>query len=233
MPDTIDDAKEHPIIFNEWSINRILAGEKTQTRRVIDFSKFDPLGEMDMRPGKFEFEGLEDGRSANFCGPNGVAVVHCPYGQPGDVLWVREGFQFPEFEDDVSPRDLVDYWVDQAGAPPPVKYSTGETKRAWNGHDWGRKRSSIHMPRELCRIRLRVEDVRVERVQGMSPEDAYAEGVKAQTPSSEPRTAIQAQQMQDEAMIDAFREKWNSIHGDGAWERNEWVWVVEFSRTNE
>jgi hypothetical protein len=225
MPDTTEDAQEHPIIFNEWSIQRILAGEKTQTRRVAD---------QDFRMQKAERVWKTQDGTFDFIFEDDTGMLReCPYGQPGDVLWVREGFQFPEFEDDVSPRDLVDYWVGEAGAPPPVKYSTGETKRAWNGHDWGRKRPSIHMPKELCRLRLRVEDVRVERVQDITPQDAYAEGIKPQTPNHAPRTAIQAQQMQDEAMVGAFRQKWRDIHGDGAWERNPWVWVVEFSQINE
>jgi len=223
MPDTIDDAQEQPIIFNDWSIQRILAGEKTQTRRIVNPQPPDNADRVEIERG---------GALGYFSGD--TAAFHdtttCPYGQPGDVLWVREGFQFPEFEDDVSPRDLVDYWVGEAGAPPPVKYSTGETKRAWNGHDWGRKRPSIHMPRELCRIRLRVEDVRVERVQEIYASDCAAEGISSE-PSFETDNPIA--NATKTIMRRRFRRKWNDIHGDGAWERNDWVWVIEFARYDE
>jgi len=222
MPNTIDDAQEHPIIFNDWSIQRILAGEKTQTRRIADqdfrMQKADRVWKT--HDGKFDFIFEDD---------TGM-LRGCPYGQPGDVLWVREGFQFPEFEDDVSPRDLVDYWVGEAGAPPPVKYSTGETKKGWNGHDWGRKRPPIHMPRELCRIRLRVKDVRVERVQEIYACDCVAEGISSE-PSFETDNPIA--NATKTIMRRRFRRKWNDIHGDGAWERNDWVWVIEFARYDE
>jgi len=231
MPDTIDDVDEHPIIFNDWSIHRIFAGEKTQTRRIV--KPQPPHNEVHgpemYTPAKVGPGGkiTPGGDHYGVYGPHGEWGVKCPYGQPGDVLWVREGFQFPEFEDDVSPRDLVDYWVGEAGAPPPVKYSTGETKRAWNGHDWGRKRPSIHMPRELCRLRLRVEDVRVERVQSITKEDAEAEGVASMLDDVSPY------EMTKTTCIEAFQHKWNDIHGDGAWGRNEWVWVIEFARYDE
>jgi len=226
MTDTIDDVDEHPIIFNEWSINRILAGEKTQTRRIV---KPQPPDSFTPHPeygavGPFYHDGMQEPYGYGFCDQNGKEY-ECPYGQPGDVLWVREGFQFPEFEDDVSPRDLVDYWVGEVGAPPPVKYSTGETKRAWNGHDWGRKRPYIHMPKELCRLRLRVEDVRVERVQEIDGYDASAEGIQPPRPEVENGT-----RSIHDVKRRMFREKWNDIHDDGAWERNDWVWIITFSR---
>jgi hypothetical protein len=223
MPDTIDDVDEHPIIFNDWSIRRILAGEKTQARRVIDFSKFDPLGQMDMSPGKFEFEGLKNGRSANFREPNGAAVVHCPYGQPGDVLWVREAFRFIRSEDDSSPNEVVDRYPNGPYELPCTKYEAGGVLQAecQDVQEWGRNRPAIHMPRELCRIRLRVEDVRVERVQEISHKDAVAEGVKDETDCINGNPPAR------------FAAKWEEIHGDGAWERNDWVWVIEFARYDE
>jgi len=224
MPDTIDDAQEHPALFNEWEVTRTLAGKKTQMRRIVK-----PQPEQVTSPARKSW--TPDRKWLEWKGVKqtlGALVGQCPYGQPDDVLWVREGFQFPEFEDDVSPRDLVDYWVGEAGAPPPVKYSTGETKRAWNGHDWGRKRPSIHMPRELCRLRLRVEDVRVERAQEISPADAHAEGIPRK-----PRMNGNGEVVGEMNPVGGFKKKWRDIHGDGAWERNDWVWVIEFARYDE
>jgi hypothetical protein len=216
MPDTIDDAQEHPIIFNEWSIQRILAGEKTQTRRIVNPQPPDNADRVEIERG---------GTLGYFSGD--TAAFHdtttCPYGQPGDVLWCREAFRLIESCDPLPPSE--------AGGP--VKYCADGWVNTGKGLAWGKKRPSIHMPRELCRLRLRVEDVRVERVQEISPQGAYAEGIEPQTPNHAPRTAIQAQQMQDEAMVSAFQQKWNDIHGDGAWERNDWVWVIEFARYDE
>mgnify|MGYP002760373053 FL=1 len=223
MPDTIGDVDEHPIIFNEWSIQRILAGEKTQTRRVIDFSKLDPLGQMDMSPGKFEFEGLKNGRSANFREPNGAAVVHCPYGQPGDVLWCREAFRLPNHVDGKqTPKEYVERGGWQAQYDADGSHTLNGAPDHAPENEWGRLRPAIHMPRELCRLCLRVEDVRVERVQEIEAWEALDEGI---SPNVTKR--------HNKSPREAFQEKWNDIHGNGAWERNDWVWVVEFSRINE
>jgi len=232
MPTTQTDVDEHPIIFNDWSIRRILAGEKTQTRRVIDFSKFDPLGRMDMGADKFEFERLVDGRTAHFREPNGVAGVHCPFGAPGDVLWVREAFRLPAFNDgEETPKEQVERgmncWYYEA---------TDEYTHMPGTGDWGRKRPAIHMPRELCRLRLRVEDVRVERVQEISSQDVRCEGVDAgelrsiYSQRGWSTRATSDEELRFEQYVRAFEALWNDIHGDGAWERNDWVWVVTFSR---
>jgi hypothetical protein len=229
MPDVADDVDEHPIIFNEWSINRILADEKTQTRRLtgldeINESPFEwQSGEMmsfDMVDSKARF-----GRVDKY-GMTTQVEVDCPYGQPGDLLWVWEAFRLPVPFDEYSPSDYVAN-RDLRSKSYDVKYAADGTERI-EPHpdypiDWGRKRPSIHMPRELCRLRLRVEDVRMERLTDISAADVEAEGIDL------PEEAREYSYLATQH----FEDVWNDIHGDGAWEEDSWVWVVEFSRINE
>jgi hypothetical protein len=228
MPDTIDDAQEHPIIFNEWSIQRIFAGEKTQTRRIV---KPQPPqnkvhGPELYTPAKVGPGGkiVPGGDQYGVYGPHGEWGVKCPYGQPGSRLWVREAFRLPHTYDEMSPSEYVD-----EGQPHIVRFEADEGDyNAVPKDGWGRKRPSIHMPKELCRLRLRVEDVRVERVKEISPSDAHAEGIPRK-----PRVNGGGEVVGELNPVGGFKKKWDQIHGDGAWERNDWVWVVEFARYDE
>jgi len=214
---------KNPIIFNDWSIQRILAGEKTQTRRIV---KPQPAGEVDsIRHVKGRFW------QANEMCSEWEPILwqeKCPYGHPGDVLWVREAFRMPVGCDDkYTPKEYVSSSGYTHGVPGRFRYEA-DGKRACEvagnpdvfAVEWGRKRPPVHMPKELCRLFLRVEDVRVERVQEISGKDARAEGCLPDTQS-------------DGAARLEFCHKWNETHSDGAWERNDWVWVVEFARHDE
>jgi len=229
MPTTKEQTDEHPVIFSGWSIRRILASEKTQTRRIVK-----PQPPQDCPP-----------KTAVSTGPPWVAqvarqdgsteTVKCPYGQPGDALWVREAFRLPAYADDLSPREFLDtkpeaVWAFRYEGDGVSHGDEGPTDYPKGG--WGRKRPSIHMPHELCRLRLRLEDVRVERLQEISNEEAVAEGVRGFWCDE-----TQGYDIPDVAVIDgpprrAFAYVWEDIHGDGAWKENPDVWVVEFSRIN-
>jgi hypothetical protein len=207
MPATKEQTDEHPIIFSGWSINRILAGEKSETRRIVK-----PQPPSDVRSVMWDDMG---GDWIGTVGSRNDPIrwnEKCPYGQPGDVLWVREAFRLPECYDHLSPREYVDDTCLHA-----VQYEAYQPyDKQYGGYRWGRKRPSIHMPRELCRLRLRVEGVRVERLQEIDGDDAAAEGI------STDYHIIKRQRR--------FARKWNDIHGTGAWEENPHVWVVEFSK---
>jgi len=231
---TTTDADEHPIIFNDWSINRILAGEKTQTRRIA--TEDDDCTDIVWREEVPTVGGEKGDKYTGWAktyedevGPPFDMPIDCPYGQPGDVLWVREAFRMPAPADEASPSEYVDPYRD-ADVWPPVLYPADDDAREADGQ-WGRKRPSIHMPRELCRIRLRVQDVQVERVQEISDEDVDAGGVENRPdPDGAPwRKWETADGPETNFAHIAFRTLWNDIHGDGAWERNDWVWVVSFS----
>jgi hypothetical protein len=217
---------EHPIIFNGWSIRHILADEKTQTRRVV---KPQPPSDV--------CSVMWDGMGRDWIGTVGSRndpirwSAKCPYGQPGDVLWVREAFRLPEWADETSPAEYASCRGKDAGEMP-VRYEADG--RAAPFHDrvtvrgWGRKRLSIHMPRALCHLRLRVENVRVERVQEISEDDAMAEGVEPVT-----RQSTSVHDGDKTSACAVFKELWNDIHGDGSWEENPWVWVISFSKLDK
>jgi len=212
------DATEHPLIFYEWSIRRILAGEKTQTRRIVKLQLDDIVESIRHVKGHF-WQANEMSSEAD----RTLWQEKCPYGQPGDVLWVREAFQLPEKCDHLSPREYVEDTSLYA-----IRYEAKQPyDQQYGGYTWGAKRPSILMPRELCRLRLRVEDVRVERVQEISDSDVFAEGIEY---SSWYGCGGGGLDIWYEFPDRAFEHLWNDIYGDGAWDRNDWVWVIEFSR---
>jgi len=192
--------KERPILFSGEMVRALLDGRKTQTRRVIKPQPRDVHAEL-----------------ARHAKPKELG---CPHGQPGDLLWVRETWKPLHSENDILYRA-----------------SHGEITRhldqdKWFEIDWRKRkdgwRPSIHMPRWASRITLRVKDVRVERVQEISPEDAMAEGIRHIARWGPRGELIQA-------MLDApetFASLWNSINAKRGfgWDANPWVWVVEFEK---
>ena len=212
--------KERPILFSAPMVRALLAGTKTQTRRIV---KARDLEWMDVHQGLREPDNAE----------------RCPYGQPGDRLWVRETWQGPlleEFEMDAdadwhlpshihqyqNPAHCV-YAAD--GGPAPEYIDLDDNMR----NDW---RPSIHMFRWASRITLEITSVRVERLQDISEADAMADGT---TPIPDPCDHVRL------ACADigcsgpqpyraGFRALWQGINGPGSWEENPWVWVVQFNR---
>ena len=172
--------KERPILFNAPMVRALLAGTKTQTRRIV---KARDLEWVDVHQGLREPDNAE----------------RCPYGQPGDRLWVRETFGHFERNENFAPGCEVFYRAD------------GESLAL---EPW---RPSIHMPRWASRITLEVTGVRVERLQGISEADAIAEGVRNSLHLPGGRFAREN-----------FEHLWWTVNGDGSWESNPWVWVVEF-----
>ena len=130
--------------------------------------------------------------------------IPCPYGRPGDLLWVRETFAMD------SPHIWYKADCDDGPASDVCEYAdTSYFEGVW--------KPSTHMPRWASRLTLKITDVRVEQVQDISNEDALAEGVGTPTDMRY-------------AALDAFRPLWDSIYepqGFG-WEVNPWVWVIEF-----
>lgn len=188
--------RERPIIFSGEMVRAILEGRKTQTRRVV--KPQPPLDEWGVskpwQTDAFEVNGRD---------------YRCPYGLPGDRLWVRETFS-PDYFDAQSRHAYRADWTLESGEFVP------EPK--WT--------PSIHMPRWASRITLEVTDVRVERVQDISNSDIYAEGILPPDPD-EPGPYDP-----DEGARSAFKDLWWSINAKRGygWEKNPWVWVVEFKR---
>lgn len=204
--------KERPIIFDCSLIPSIIDGIKTQTRRVM---KVQPP------------EGW-DGSSAR-----SALSAKCPHGKTGDLLWVRETWQGQLCEDldgDLDFFSIREFFVYKAdGGPTPEFIDSDENYReGWN--------SPVSMPRAASRITLEVTDVRVERLQDISEEDAKAEGIRELplqegAPGSWWRYEAFASKHYRTA-IDAFRGLWTNINKkpENSWESNPWVWVIDFKK---
>jgi hypothetical protein len=210
---------DRPILFSAPMVRAILAGQKTQTRRAV---KPHPAGEflsLLKRPIRAEadpcvlrawFQAGEGEQSSR--------EVTCPYGQPGDRLWVRESHWF--FQDEADP---VTGYTPPVLTTEDVEYrADGESTR----HGW---RPSIHMPRWASRITMNVTGVRVERLQSISEDDARAEGVDYD-PGEGGVFWVPGLGCTSDSAAESFRLLWKSVNGAESWDANPWVWVVEFQR---
>ncbi len=218
--------KERPILFSAPMVRAILAGTKTQTRRVVKPRKDRDMG-CTLAPHEIAGE-VNAGRYRN-----------CPYGQPGDRLWVREGFKpvasgavkdgYGEVRYGFAYKaDNATIWAerpttihDLTGQPPtgPMQFK----ERAW--------KPSIHMPKRASRIMLDVTGVRVERLHALSDADALAEGIDTESEVYDEGESLQAAGSPASPERYTFATLWRSINGDSSWEANPWVWVVEFRRS--
>ncbi|MDW5376800.1 hypothetical protein R6258_07685 [Halomonas sp. HP20-15] len=202
--------KERPILMNGEMVRALLDGRKTQTRRVVKPTK-------DRNGSGCELAPCEIAGEIN----NGDYHL-CPYGQPGDRLWVREAWTagyYHNADADDGPQVSVIYRADSAdmthAAPSYELAEEWERSYSEDGPDDPRWRPSIHMPRWASRIMLEIVSARVERLQEISKADALAEGITHRTMNC-PRHE--------------YFQLWNDINGDMAHEANPWVWVVEFKR---
>ena len=201
---------EHPIIFNGEMVRAILDGRKTQTRRVVKEPYQSRLEKM-----------LDNGNTFVDAAGSGPVDQFCPYGVPGDTLWVREAFWH---NDPFHAGELMD-----------VLYcATDEDPRPDLNplNDWIKK-PSIHMPRWASRISLAVKNVRAERVQEISAHAVELEGVNVVDNLPHPMSLCR--EVDVDKMIlgcaqSLFKDLWDSINGKRGygWDVNPWVWIVEF-----
>lgn len=202
--------KERPILFSGEMVRAILDGRKTMTRRVM---KRQPHG-----AGEWVLRG-ENWLFPDVCP---YITIKCPYGQPGDRLWVRETWASLDGVDHLSPKDIELLCRDagyKTGPCGDLWYQADNSYRQWGDDKQtkGKWRPSIHMPRWASRINLEITDVCVERLQDISEEDARSEGI------NNPLGSL---------ALNIFPSLWDSINlkrGYG-WDSNPWVWVVEFKR---
>lgn len=181
---------ERPILFSGPMVRAILDGTKTQTRRVV---KPQPKGEVEFIRESYAGPGWYVAAKPH----TDDYYVRCPYGVPGDRLWVRETWALPYKENWLEAKDDIVYRASPRDSSTPVKWVP-----------------SIFMKRWMSRILLEIEDVRVERVQDISEDDALDEGIDNY----------------DDPARQVFADLWDSINAKSgfSWESNPWVWVIKF-----
>jgi hypothetical protein len=204
-------------------VQAILAGSKTQTRRIcknhiygngISFDKGsgDLLCHNDYLPPSAMLMDVRRGGVSYTTSDLEGWTSECPYGQPGDRLWVKETGWQPREPSLKELREGADTWPKYSYDADGIDDYDREQFKEWG---W-KRRPSIFMPRWASRITLELMNVRVERLQDISEADAKAEGVEPY----------------GDCYCVPYRRLWESINGSDSWKANPWVWVVEFRRVD-
>lgn len=241
---------DRPILFSATMIRALLAGTKTQTRRLL--SPRNTLFDGGRWPNYLAEHAFHLDRAWIDLGPSPAGnpgpylklpvtniamqpesreeTVHrvYPVTQPGDRLWVREGWYTVPAYDDLSPSQL--------SGEESVRFDADSAWQTW-GHSeprqHGRLRSPIHMPRWASRLTLTVTEVRVQRLQDISEADAVAEGIELYYLAG---LSGWTDYGSSDGMVKryfadprkSYASLWESLHGSGSWEANPWVVAVSF-----
>jgi len=234
--------KERPILFSAPMVRAILEGRKSMTRRIVK-----------PRPPSTR-------RGHPWCSMEDL-IAGCKYGIPGDQLWVRETCRAKELNEKEAEKQLeiTEEEYPEYGLIDGVLYLADDYFRLIENsikasEQWlelncyrgkrGATVSPIHMPRWASRILLEITNVRVERLQEITPEDAEAEGCKKISKDGKlykygipDRDGLPGEDdigwpwhLWRINPVDAYEALWESINGPGSWGANPWVWVVEFKR---
>ena len=203
--------KETGITYISDMARKVRRGEKTQTRRIIKpqppiFLSAPPNEPWNIYDDIWTFAPQSLPRVART-----TDTIRCPYGKPGDMLYLKEPFCFDAAEDEFTPKEML-----SRGGP--LFYLLDGTKP----EGFGRTRSARFMPKDLARIWLRILDIRIQQLQNISEEDAKAEGAEMEIVLPGDRGSYVA----------GFMMLWDSINYKlgHEWDLNEWVWRIEFER---
>lgn len=211
--------KERPILFSAPMVRAILEGRKTQTRRIVKGG---------IRPafGMYSFPAKGGGY---WLYPNAIneILAECPYGKPGDRLWVREAFWLEEFKGrmfrQVGPSSFHDPQLSD------MRHVMTAYRADWKDEKpQGRERwkPAIHMPRAVSRITLEITEVRVQRLHEISHNDALAEGAAF---CDAGYRHLESGRVYD-SPIASFRDLWERINGEQSFMNNPWIWALTFKR---
>ncbi len=204
--------KEKPILFSTPMVQATLDVRKTMTRRVVK----NLVGATSVEDIYHRPDGLYIGTHLKVGDGQGVTLpFRCPYGNIGDQLWVRETYRI----------------INHSGTASKYFYKADACQTDINDNEikW---KPSIFMPKEACRIRLEITNIRVERLQDISQEDSKAEGIYTMPhrPASEGCTPHKDKSFSRDCFVCAFKFLWNTINGESGngWDTNPWLWVIEF-----
>lgn len=235
-------AKERPLIFTTQMVKAILDGRKTMTRRILDYTHpavtgFVPNGEHGYWMGTARSVQIINQYITTF-----PFDIKCPFGKVGDRLWVREAF-VPD------PSADSDHWNDEDSqhtfyswdgcgskiSELPKALKTNEHvcyKASVNHPELSLWHPNYRMPRWASRILLEITNIRVERLNQISKEDAIAEGCSSYGPFGEymgaPHPTINDHYQAYSNPVNAFKSIWEHENGNTEWDKNPWVWVIEF-----
>ncbi|MDR8014069.1 hypothetical protein [Ectopseudomonas guguanensis] len=202
--------RERPILFSGAMVRAILSGQKSVTRRACK-----------PQPSAHAHTTSADGNPMSAWWETGKDINHCPYGQPGERLWVRESLRFdPEYG----------HYYAAGGRHGETVYLCSlfddedkQTGPSYDGLLPERSVPSIHLHRRYSRILLEITAVRVERLQDITEQQALAEGVASCAQDLDPDG-------NGYSPGELFSILWSSINGTDSWNSNPWVWVVDFKR---
>lgn len=214
--------KERPILFNGDMARAVLLGEKTQTRRAVT-TKTLHLFDAACRAGEC---GSLDERNDN---DQPYFRQFSPFGQPSDRLWVRESFRVHGIATDVATlvykASVRHSYTEQTRRVPVCVCNKPVSPEKWT--------PSIHMPRWASRTLLEITNVRVERLNDITEADCWAEGIleiDGQFSNQEIVDMAARLHLSIEDARAQYALLWESIYGAGSWDKNPWVWVIEFKR---
>jgi hypothetical protein len=231
-----EQIKERPILMSQPMVLAILAGQKTQTRRIAPIDGMEITSHANgMTTWIVNFSKPVKGSLGTYSGTRCtvsdaqkiIASQYCAYGSVGMRLWVREAWRAECTYDDVAPRDMA--WDEVQ-----IRY---EADGAWNDHDAmtaspGRYRHGMHMPRWASRILLEITDVRIQRLHEISESDCWAEGIEFIDGMFDVEIYEMAKRIgvTFEDAKPTFACLWESINGAGSWDANPFVWAISFKR---
>lgn len=229
--------KDRPILFSGPMVRAILDERKTMTRRVVKPQPHDGVDAVEWQDQIIT--GMNTPDQSGFAMMRGGVIeshaIRCPYGQPGDRLWVREEhYAFGRWVLDGQTKLGNPKWRFQQAAnigiqfdAPPSGCRKSRDKEHPGRGCWYQRRARF-MPRRASRITLEITSVRVERLQKISEYDAIAEGLTQEGESWAVYAGEWCSRCADPRHT--FEQLWTHIYGPHSWDANPWVWVVEFKK---
>lgn len=217
--------KERPILFSDQRVRALLTGQQTQTRRIMKSLAATPG--QDNHAGCYGFDVISNELRGRHVMKMSQLSYPCPYGKPGDHLWVREIWRGPVIPEDQfvaynqAPNDFRHhrYCQYRADISSPGRLSDDEKHPV----NW---QTAIHMPRWASRIDLLITSVSAQKIQDIDENEIMAEGVQADPHFLKGFFTFNHATTD---MKTAYQKAWEKQYGSASWQVNPWVWVIEFT----